>query len=194
LMSTAELWRDHTVVLLGDVVWPDGVLEQVLADERTPRVFGNFCEIYAVGFDSTDADRVASALQRAVSNVRRPNEGKLWHFYRALSGLKDLNRNQWDDQDIFLTIPSVGTPAGVMDPEHAFTQDFDKIGDYWQFLEAQPWARTDNNWPHSGRRTLSSSSQGQAVAARDSSLNCCPAPGSRAAMRRSSGRRATNRQ
>ena len=155
LMSTTELWRDRTVVLLGDVIWPDGVLEQVLADKHSPRVFGNFCEIYAVGFDSTDADRVASALQRAVSNVRRPNEGKLWHFYRALSGLKDLNRHQWDNQGIFLTIPSVGTPAGAMDPEHAFTRDFDQIGDYWQFLEEQPWARTDNNWPHSGKRTLS---------------------------------------
>jgi len=155
LMSTAELWRDRTVVLLGDVVWPDEVLEQVLTDRQSPRVFGNFCEIYAVSFSDANAYRVASALQRAISENCGAHTGKLWAFYRALASNEPLAIPRWDKVGIFHTIPSVGTPAWAMGDQQAFTRDFDHIGDYWQFLEECPWSRTDNNWPHSGKRALS---------------------------------------
>jgi hypothetical protein len=140
LLNTQELWNDETIVLLGDVVWPDEVLRQVVNSKKRPAVFGNYCEIYAAAFNRDHHERVVAALRRAIADAEEGSEGKLWHFYYSLAGFENIRKRQWN-YDVFEVIPSNGTPTV------AFTQDFDWWDDYVEFLETNEWARTENNWP-----------------------------------------------
>ena len=141
VLSTRRLWRGMTVVLLGDVVWTDEVLRRVMTAGRSPRVYGNYNEIYAVAFARQDWERVIGALERAVEDAEAGGRGKLWQFYRALCRRENLHRHHWD-YDIFEVVPSDGTPAGN---HAAFTQDFDTLEDYHRFLDRWPWARGKGN-------------------------------------------------
>jgi len=150
VLATVDLWDEDRVTLLrGDVVWPDNVLPVVLGDTDSPRFYGNFCNVFGMGLAQEDKGRVVAALERADLDARRrrgSGGGGWWQFYNAVAGFDDLNVRQWND--VFKTIPSVGTPSG------AWTQRLIQRGQYYAFLEAHPWARSAANWPHNGKGKL----------------------------------------
>lgn len=135
VLSTHRLWGDRTVILLGDVVWADEALRHIVTADCSPRVYGNYNEIYAIAFDRGDWERVVQALKRAKEDAEAGGRGKLWQFYRALCGCANLHKHHWD-YDIFEVVPSDGTPNKA-----AFTQDFDTLEGYHHFLDRWPWAR-----------------------------------------------------
>jgi hypothetical protein len=141
LLSTRELWAGCTIVLLGDVVWPDEVLADVISDESSPRFFGNYCEIYAASWQQKEERRILEAIERVLKGAREwRNPGKMWQLYHAVIGAKELNGRAWD-YSVFRVIPSAGTPSG------AYTQDFDTARAAQRFLERNGWARDADNWP-----------------------------------------------
>jgi len=149
-LATVDSWDGERITLLrGDVVWPVDVLSAILGDGDSPKFYGNFCNVFGMGFAQEDKGRVIAALERADLDASRRLEsggGGWWQFYNAVSDFEDLRARQWGP--IFKTIPSVGTPSG------AWTQRLHRKGQYYAFLEAHPWARSADNWPHNGKSTL----------------------------------------
>lgn len=131
LLSTEEIWRDDTIILPGDTVWPRHVLGKVLNDDSELMFYGNYCDVFAIRFNQSQHDKIKSALQRVIKGVEHSsNPGRLWHFYRAMIGQKNLNQHDWD-YNIFTVLPSAGTP------EQAFTQRLRSFGDYRRFMNEQ---------------------------------------------------------
>jgi len=151
ILATMRLWGEGRVTILrGDVIWPDNVLREILAGTASPQFYGNYCNVFGMGFAQRDRERVIEALERADLDARRhlgSGRGGWWQFYNAVAGFEDLITKQWN-LDVFKTVPSVGTPSG------AWTQRLCQVGDYYAFLEAHQWARSADNWPHNGRDKL----------------------------------------
>lgn len=82
LLSTKELWGFKTVVLLGDVIYSNDLLDRVFRCQHLC-VFGHEFEIFAVTFVPEDWEIVEAALKKA---SRWP--GKLRTFHQALTGVE----------------------------------------------------------------------------------------------------------
>lgn len=132
LLMTAEIWQDETVILPGDVVWPDNVIELVESGNGDLMFFGNYCDVFAIRFTREHHGQIKNALEQVIRGIEKgKNPGSLWHFYRAMVGQKNLNQHKWS-YDIFTVLPSAGTP------EPAFTQRLRSFGDYRRFVSEQP--------------------------------------------------------
>ena len=83
LLDTSENWFDRNIILLGDVIYANAVMRDILSNEDPIAVFGNTWEIFALAFDLSEKDKIVDAL-----NVGRLHRlGKLRYFYRALCGV-----------------------------------------------------------------------------------------------------------
>jgi hypothetical protein len=82
LLSTDHLWDDRTIVLLGDVVYSENVMDMIVNCHSPIRVFGNTWEIFALVFDKSVHTKVKKHLRIA----RKHKLGKLRYFYRSYCG------------------------------------------------------------------------------------------------------------
>lgn len=90
LFSTIHLWKEHTIVLLGDVVFSQDCLLKLFNGEEL--VYGNNNEIFGLHIMLKDEMKIITALQKAILNARDGGRGKLWEFYRAYIGV-DLRQH-----------------------------------------------------------------------------------------------------
>lgn len=90
LLSTQALWKERTVVLLGDVVYLKATMDAILTDDRPLSVFANTAEIFALSFATPSSIDVLAALQQVMRHAERSattiGVGKLWNVFRYLSG------------------------------------------------------------------------------------------------------------
>jgi hypothetical protein len=79
LLSTSHLWTDRTIVLLGDVIYSDRVLGEIMNCHESLKLFGNSAEIFAVVFDKNFHEEIKPLLLDG--SKRFP--GKLRCFFHA---------------------------------------------------------------------------------------------------------------
>ncbi|MHC4748325.1 MAG: NTP transferase domain-containing protein [Planctomycetota bacterium] len=84
LLSAAHIWYDRTIVLLGDVVYSNMIMNEIVRCHEPIRVFGNTWEIFAVVFNKEKHSEVKTALRKG-SEYKR---GKLRYFYHAYCGFE----------------------------------------------------------------------------------------------------------
>lgn len=80
-LSTAPVWGNETIILLGDVVYSEPVMDRIFASDDLA-VFGHELEIFAVTFRREHHKLVRIALQ----NTAHP--GKLRTFHQSLTGVE----------------------------------------------------------------------------------------------------------
>lgn len=129
LLDARSLWADRTIVLAGDVVWPDKILNWVLGNDEFPKVFGDYGSVFGIAFLREHFDKISSALERTVLE----GNGSLWQFYYALCGFENLRVKRWGE--FFKVVPSSTTP------NPAFTRILGHPRAYEKFLEDCPWAK-----------------------------------------------------
>lgn len=114
LNSTRHLWNERIKVLLGDVYYESEVLSCIFNCNRNLCVVANYDEIFGLSF--TNHIRLSNAINVASNHP----QGKLWHFYRAYSGIP-LSIHARDKEGILLT------------PDDS-TNDIDTIEEYQELL------------------------------------------------------------
>lgn len=83
LYDTRELWKDRTVVLLGDVFYTYEAVNLISEAPEGVHFFGNKQEIFAMVF--TDRKKVLEGIEKL--NVCEKRYRKLWHLYRILHSI-----------------------------------------------------------------------------------------------------------
>lgn len=84
LLSTSHLWDDRTIVLLGDVIYSNDIMDKIVSCYDPVRVFGTTFEIFAVVFDKKSHGKVKTALRKGSKHAL----GKLRYFYHAYCGFE----------------------------------------------------------------------------------------------------------
>jgi len=94
-LSTKEYWEDKVVILLGDVLYSDALIKQILKCKDEFRVFSDWEEIYAIVFNNKVFDNVISKLEELLSIPK--NTKKLWDFVKVYLGgkRKDYTHKQF---------------------------------------------------------------------------------------------------
>lgn len=128
LLSTRELWRDKVVVLQGDVVYTNAVMNEILngAYQLCLYRFSATKEgIHGLVFHGKHSESVATALGTIVTNAER-----------------DPQHNMGDQGFLsrHLNEQMPGSVYEVILPRD-YTRDFDHRKDYKAFLAKNPWAR-----------------------------------------------------
>jgi predicted O-methyltransferase YrrM len=114
------VWNNanRVTVLNGDVVWHPDVLEFILVDQESPRLYGDTLgQIYAWAFNKNCTGLIIHAAQRM-------NSYSQVHFFRQLCGCTQLR-----ECEFFKFVPP-GT----------YTRDFDVMEDYENWLKDNPTA------------------------------------------------------
>jgi hypothetical protein len=128
LLSTRSLWRERTIVLLGDTYYTEKCLNLIKHTDKLVCYFGRLLEIYAVSFRyhlTMERACEAAIASAEVSQKLDHEKGKLWHTYYA------LNRYSMDEH----TIPKPGDSRFLRLPDDDITMDIDKPEDYKNLLE-----------------------------------------------------------
>jgi choline kinase len=84
ILSTWELWKDRTIILLGDVVYSDDVMNKIFEYDGDFTVFGNTWEIFAMSFTRNNFGIVSASL-KAASKYKM---GKIRYMYKNYVGLE----------------------------------------------------------------------------------------------------------
>jgi hypothetical protein len=140
LLSTRELWRERTLVLLGDVYYSEAAIRTIIRFKGNLRVFGrpgrsSFThkrrEIFALSFDSSCTSDVVQSASVVLEHAMAGGMGKLTQLYRSLVGFP-LERYDKYEREVFLTINDL-------------TDDFDHPKQYDRFLRRYRWATSTNS-------------------------------------------------
>lgn len=125
LLSTRSLWRERTLILLGDVVYSDEAIDLMLDCTKPLSVFGCKWEIFGLSFSLENSIKVAGALRAAREHAEQGGgRGKLWEFYRTYCGIP-LSNTQTLEKEVFV-------------PINDLTNDIDAIEEYYLHLQAYP--------------------------------------------------------
>jgi len=132
LMSTKALWADRTVVLHGDVIFSEKLLQKILNEQRLLQFHGRPGSAFAFVFKRDVHPEVIAALEVAIADykvrtIARDN-GLIWQFYRALCGFPLHPKNHRGDR--LYTLSKAGE----------YPKDLDSVADYEKFLKDYPWA------------------------------------------------------
>lgn len=128
-------------MLLGDVAYSADTLDRILRYDGPVRFFGNKAEIFALAFGAEMHDKMAEALQKAVTHAEAvlakgqgnctkqewKSVGKVWTCYRALVGLPMAEHDDGKDRCFQYQ------PAGD------WTTDFD----VWERYVKFPWKEAE---------------------------------------------------
>lgn len=89
-LYTRELWREQTVILLGDVVFGELTMKNSLAYRGPMKMIGNSAEIFAFTFPEQEHERVAKMLYQVNAETKK---GSPHLIYRCWCGLSYTNGN-----------------------------------------------------------------------------------------------------
>lgn len=88
LISTYDLWKEWTTILLGDVDYGESTIK--LINDQTEKLifYGNVKEIFAVKWHESMSTALLMTINRLVNDIRWTHQfGKLWNLYRMLIGI-----------------------------------------------------------------------------------------------------------
>jgi choline kinase len=88
LQSTEQLWRERTIVLLGDVVYSRDCMDRIFREPAEFMVFGHEYEVFAFVFRIGVWEQMKLALEMAVKHAEQGGPGKLRTVYQAFCGLE----------------------------------------------------------------------------------------------------------
>ena len=134
LLSTRELWRERTLVLLGDVYYSEAAILTIVEFERDLGVFGRPSrnrfthkrrEIFALSIGSNGASDVVRNASVVLKYAVAGGEGKLTQLYHSLVGFP-FERYDMYEREVFMTIDDL-------------TDDFDYPTHYDRFLHRYRW-------------------------------------------------------
>lgn len=132
MLSTRELWREKTIILMGDVVWDLYVLGLILGFQKLPAFFGNYPGIHAIGMAEEHFDKFETALKKVERHFNPKGAGgRCWpiHLYRVFcdKGIND-NQRKWPSWPYWFTIRTMKTA------HKSCVTDFDTFRRYeeWQ--------------------------------------------------------------
>jgi len=100
LLSTMLLWKERTIVLLGDVIFSKDAMDQVFAYKEDYGNFGDNWETYGISFRKSQWLRVAQTIMRTVELARDGTQGSLEFMWKVwcgspFKGKKLMNRPDW---------------------------------------------------------------------------------------------------
>lgn len=88
LYYTVSLWRQRTIILLGDVFYGKKTIQMIKDYEGDLTFFINKTDILAISFNNNAYFKFSEAVKEVVkladNNIIR---GKLWHVYRYMNGI-----------------------------------------------------------------------------------------------------------
>lgn len=82
-LYTRELWREQTVILLGDAIYGKSTAQKTLEYRGTMKMVGNAAEIFAFTFPVGEHDKIARVLYEV---NRDTTKGSAWEIYRHFCG------------------------------------------------------------------------------------------------------------
>ena len=82
IISSSTLWRERTIIILGDVIFTAHGMEQIFLVDKPVSVVGNEAEMYALTFHFSQKADVLASLQAASEFVDNACKGKLRYFYK----------------------------------------------------------------------------------------------------------------
>lgn len=105
ILSTSTFWADRTIFLLGDVFFSHAALDALARDESPVAFLGRtsanlitgkpWPELFGMLMTGTTQSNTAASLLRVSNHVAKAGtEARLWHVYRALSGLPLLENRR----------------------------------------------------------------------------------------------------
>lgn len=119
LLSTQALWKERTIILLGDVYFDKKDLQKVINYKREFAVFGSKSqvEIFALSFSKKMHHKIKKHLLIALKDAYEGGRGKLWEFYHSFVGLP---------------LHKIGFGSHFIELNN--TTDIDTIEDYYNLL------------------------------------------------------------
>jgi len=129
LVSTYDLWKEWTTVLLGDVDYGDSTISLINDQTEKLMFYGNQKEIFAVKFHESMGMAILMTINRLVNDIRWTRQfGKLWNLYRMLIG-HDFRLEKIDKYFTFVSD----------------CRDFDTQKSYKRYAEKQKIRRQDTS-------------------------------------------------
>ena len=122
LESTRSLWKERTIVLLGDVYYTDKTIRRIYKNWFKFSFYGNVAQREIFSFSFTDRNLVSKALRKVSVRVLTGHHGQLWQLFYVLNGIRA------DEHPPCITFRSFFPVVDI-------TQDFDTVADYLEFLE-----------------------------------------------------------
>ena len=86
ILFTRPWWDERTIILLGDVIFSNIILNAVMTQPGDIRVFGHKFEIFATSFNEPVYEDVVAALERTRKIPHWPR-GKVRYFYHEYIGI-----------------------------------------------------------------------------------------------------------
>ena len=87
MLSTASLWSDRTVIILGDVIFTKYGIELLFSEVKPVAVVGNSAEMYGMSFLRGEHDKVKECLATASQIEDQGSRGKMRYFYKTYTGV-----------------------------------------------------------------------------------------------------------
>jgi len=81
ILSTQHRWTDRVIILLGDVVYSNRVMQDILTETDPLMFFGDEYEMYALTFSTESRPEIISALTEGATHPF----GKLRYAYRSFA-------------------------------------------------------------------------------------------------------------
>ena len=82
-LFTVDLWREQTIVLLGDTIYPNDVIKDILEDDPYMQMYGNSAEIFSCSFD----EGYHQTLMNTLFETNRDTwKAATWEIYRHWCG------------------------------------------------------------------------------------------------------------
>lgn len=122
LRSTAYMWTDRVIVLLGDVVYSKAVMDSIINYDGAIRFWGNLHELFGLSFNHDATTKMLTALDKAIHHAEYDGgPGKLRKVYQAFVGFDFEDNNI--HHAMFEEVPASD-----------YTRDFDTKEDWSNFV------------------------------------------------------------
>lgn len=120
IYATKELWEEENVFLLGDVIFSNKMLDTILLEKESPRVFGRYGENKITGKEASElfALRFKKEYSDLIAERIKNHPGKLWDLHAIISSMLNLH---------IIQVPG------------DYTDDCDSIQEYMKFF-GKLWA------------------------------------------------------
>jgi len=100
LLSTMGLWKERTIILLGDVIFGKEAMDLVFAWEENYGNFGDYWETYGISFVKSQWLRVVQTIVKTNELARNGQQGSLVFMWKVwcdspFHGKKPMDKPEW---------------------------------------------------------------------------------------------------
>ena len=127
LDSTKKFWDSKVIILLGDVLYSNSLIDKLFSTQGKIVFFGSLSqrEIFALTF--TDHPAIIRGLEEVSNRTSQGHHGQLWQLFYSLNSLPAHEHP-----------PFMPFNSNMFSNVTDFTQDFDSVEDYKKFLKGIP--------------------------------------------------------